>query len=308
MINFVEKRKISFTISAILFVASIMAMVTFGLRPGIDFTGGSLMEVTFTKERPTIEQVSEALAPLNVGTVLAQPTGEKGFLIRTPFVSDEVHQKMLDTLREKFGKEQNPEGVPEITEQRFETIGPSVSSQLKKRSIQAVFGVVLIIILYVAYSFRKVSRPVSSWMYGVAAILASIHDVIITLGIIAVLGKFTGMEITIAVVVALLTVLGYSVNDTMVAFDRIRENLIKGKGKDFSDVVNLALNDTLARSINTSFTSLVVVVIFYVMGGESIQPIALILAIGIFLATCSSVFVTSPLLVSFHEWRQRRRS
>jgi len=305
MINFVEKRKISFFVSGILLLASIVCLFSFGLKLGLDFTGGSLMEVSFTSPRPSVDEIVTTIRPLNIGSVVAQPTGENGFLLRMPFLTEQQHQLVLEEMRKKFDVDRSFDGSPTVREERYETIGPSVSSQLKKRSWQAAVGVIVVIILYVAYSFRKVSKPVASWKYGVAAIAASAHDVLITLGILAVLGKTHGIELTVPIVVALLTILGYSVNDTMVAFDRIRENLLKRGSRDFDEVVNLALNETIARSINTSFTGLIAIFMLWVLGGESIQPFAFTLFIGIFLATLSSIFVTSPLLVSWHHWNKK---
>lgn len=330
MINIVGKRKTFFTISSLLFLASIISIAVFGLKPGIDFTGGSLMEISFTSERPALSDVQDVFADGTYGNVLVQPTEETGYLLKMPFISEEQHKAILQTLRSKFeivkdsgvsvvtegtesqlinldaatiesasSTEENSHVVAEnrLIEERVETIGPAISSQLQKRSFEAVIAVVIAIVLYVAYAFRKVSKPVQSWKYGLTAIIALIHDVGITMGVFALLGKFYGVEVDIPFVVAMLTIFGYSVNDTIVVFDRVRENLIKYGYEKFDEVVNKGINETFTRSINTSFTTLLVLTALFLFGGSTIHYFSLALIIGIFLGTYSSIFIASPLLV-----------
>jgi preprotein translocase subunit SecF len=166
--------------------------------------------------------------------------------------------------------------------------------------------VVVAIILYVAYAFRKVSKPISSWKYGIAAIVALIHDVTIVMAVFAILGKTAGVEVDIPFVVALLTILGYSVNDTIVVFDRVRESLLGRVGSNFEENVNTGVNKSITRSINTSLTTLVVLVSLYFFGGASVQYFALALIIGIIAGTYSSIFLASPLLVAWHQFDVRR--
>lgn len=301
--NIIQKRRISFGLSSAVFLASIIILATVGLKLGIDFTGGSLMELVFTQERPSIDAMQEALSTTDVGTALVQSTGEDGMILRMRFLSEAEHQSILTTIRDTFGNEVI-DGVPTIREDRFETIGPAISSQLKRRSVSAAIAVVVAIILYVAYSFRKVSKPVASWKYGVAAIIALIHDVVITMAVLSLLGHFTGLEMSIPIVVALLTILGYSVNDTIVVFDRVRENVIKRGSRDFPETVNMGVNQTIVRSLNTSITTLIVLLSLYFFGGDSIKPFALTLTIGIVLGTYSSIFLASPLLVL---WQQLKK-
>ena len=339
MLNIIENKKIPFIISTILFVVSLIIVLTIGLKPGIDFTGGSLIELTFTEKRPEIVEIKSALSELelDLGEPVIQPSEDKNMLIRLRFVNEEEHQMILAKLREKFeinadmpvvqvepgdeavileiGEAQTTADVSEegqikenkVWEERIETIGPAISSQLRSRAIYAVIAVVIAIVIYVAYAFRKVSRPVQSWKYGIAAVIALIHDVFIVLGVFALLGHFLNVEVGIPFVVALLTILGYSVNDSIVVFDRVRENLIKRSADNFPEMVNLGVNQTIVRSLNTSVTTLVVLFALFLFGGESIKYFALALIIGIASGTYSSIFLASPLLVVWQEITDRKR-
>lgn len=312
MINLIKYKKIPFVISSILFIISLILIFTIGLRPGIDFTGGSLLEITFSSERPSNDQVKESLmsSGLALGEPVIQPTGENGMIIRVQYMGEEEHQQVLTSLRTDFETEANSgAGTIEnkVWEERIETIGPAISAHLKSRAIYAVIAVVIAIVFYVAYAFRKVSRPVQSWKYGISAVIALVHDVTLTMGIFVLLGKFLNVEIGIPFVVALLTILGYSVNDTIVVFDRVRENLIKRSADNFPEMVNLGVNQTLVRSINTSLTTLTVLFALFLFGGESIKYFALALIMGIISGTYSSIFLASPLLVVWEELTNRRR-
>ncbi|MBD3311166.1 MAG: protein translocase subunit SecF [Candidatus Magasanikbacteria bacterium] len=303
MINIIQKRKITFALSSILFVASIVILIVFGLKPGIDFTGGSLMEVSFSETRPGLNEIQESLSTVgfDLGSVSTQPIDDDSFLIKTRFISEDEHQLVLEKIRADFENENN-----RVLEERVETIGPAISSQLRTRAIYAAIAVVLAIVFYVAYAFRRVSKPVQSWKYGITAIIALVHDVTITMAVFALLGRFYGVEVDIPFVVALLTILGYSVNDTIVVFDRVRENLIKRGSSQFADTVNLGVNQTLTRSFNTSLTTLVVLSALFVFGGATIHYFSLALIIGILLGTYSSIFLASPLLVVWQEYKYRK--
>jgi len=328
MVNIIKHRKIPFTISIAIFIISLILILTFGLKPGIDFTGGSLMEVFFTEERPTVTEIKASLVELdmNLENTVVQPSETHNVLLRMRFVSEDEHQQILAKLRESFSTNiveldetvideagavdfnEAIKGAVEnrVLEERIETIGPAISSQLRKRAIYAIIAVVIAIVAYVAYAFRKVSKPVQSWKYGISAIVALVHDITIVLGVFAVLGRFLNVEIGIPFVVALLTVLGYSVNDSIVVFDRVRENLIKRTADNFAGMVNLGVNQTIIRSINTSLTTLVVLSALFFFGGESIKFFALALIIGIISGTYSSIFLASPLLVVWERWKHRK--
>lgn len=301
---FIKYRKIWYSFSLLLIAISIAALSLWGLKVGIDFTGGTLMEVEFSQTRPAPTEIKNVLAELNLGNVSIQPVDQNRAIIRLRDVSEEEHQQILSKLKEKFSTDENS-GVTEI---RFESIGPAIGRELRDKAITALSIAIIFIILYIAYAFRKVSYPVQSWKYGIVAILALAHDILITTGIFAVLGYFYNYEINILFITALLTILGYSVNDTIVVFDRTRENLFHQKNKEFSEVVNLALNQTLVRSINTSFTTLLVLFAIFLFGGETIKQFVLALIIGTIIGTYSSIFIASPLLVDWYNLSKRKRS
>ncbi len=297
----IKKRNIAFIFSGVLFVTSLVSLLVFGLKPGLDFTGGSLLEVSFTGgTRPQTSEVRSTIEKTGFTPSTLQFSGDQSVIIKLPFISEAEHQKILLGLRDQFQKD-----TLQVREERLETIGPAFSEQLKTRSLYAILAVSIGIVLFIAYAFRKVSKSVPSWKYGVAAVVALLHDVVITMGIFSLLGRFAGIEVDISFVVALLTILGYSVNDTIVVFDRIREKvLIKGI-KDFAQTVNLAVNETIGRSINTSMTVQLTLIALYFFGGETTRHFSLALIIGVFFGTYSSIFIASSLLVSWEEWRKK---
>jgi preprotein translocase subunit SecF len=297
-IPFIKYTKVWIIISALTVVVCITLFVTLGLKLGIDFTGGSLMEITFSKNLPAIEEMQKSMANLHQQNAVIQKLGDNGYIIRTEFLSEDDHQMILKGVKDEYQTADN-----EIREENFQTIGSAISSQLRQRAIMAIVLVNLGIIIYVAYAFRGVSRPVASWKYGVLAIVALVHDIMLVVGIFALLGHFKGIEIDIGFVVALLTVLGYSITDTIVVYDRIRENLTHHSAQNFSEMVNMGLNQTLMRSINTTFITLLPLLALYFLGGSTVHNFALALLIGIASGAYSSVFIASPLLVLSQNWR-----
>jgi len=292
--NFLKYKKIYFIFSGILILASLVCLTIFGLKPGIDFTGGSILEIEYIEERPSNQEIKEALTSFDLGEILVQPTGEKGVILRMKDISEDTHQKILEKLKENN----------ELEEERFESIGPVIGQELKEKTKIVIALSLLTIVLYIAWAFRKISRPLPSWQYGIASLIVLSYDVLIPIGIFSVLGKFYGVQITIPVITALLTVLGYSINNTVVVFDRIRENLLKYGGA-YDEIVNNSLNQTLTRSINTSLTTLFVLVAIFFLGGETLKYFALALILGIISGTYSSVFLASPVLVSWLRWRKK---
>ena len=295
MLRIIQNRNIFFALSGALVVLSLGVLIAFGLKPSIDFTSGTLIELSFTGERPEKSMLQENLDGLGLGSVLVQQTGDKGYILRLKFISEEVHQTLLNSVRSEFEV-----GDTKVREERVETSGPGIISQLKQKAVSAAIAVIVAIVLYVAYAFRKVSKPVVSWKYGVTAIIALLHDVMIVMGIFAVLGYYAGVEVGIPFVVALLTILGYSVNDTIVVFDRIREELVKRSAPTFEEMVNKGVNGTLVRSLNTSLTTLLVLFGLYLFGGDSIHYFALALILGVIFGTYSSIFLASPLLLMWN--------
>ncbi len=299
-IPFIKYSKFLLGLSALVTIVAVVFLAKWGLKPGIDFTSGSLFEFSFA-QRPETDQVKPVFDAAGFKNASFQKTGDKGLIVRTDFVDEKKHQAIVGTMIAAFNKDGNT-----VKEDRFETIGPTISKQLKSRSLLAVILVNLGIIGYVAYAFRKVSRPVASWKYGALAIAALFHDVLLVMGVFSFLGKFYGVEVDVAFVVAVLTVLGYSVNDTIVVYDRIRENLLRHSADNFADVVNTGLNETLMRSINTTFKTLLPLFALFFLGGFSIHYFALALLIGIASGAYSSIFIASPLLVYVYKWQQRR--
>ncbi len=296
MLRITHHRRIYYTLSGLLTGLSFVAWLVWGLKPGIDFTGGSLLEVEFSQNRPSIEQVVE-VAKANIGSqeLTAQPLGESGMVLRMPPIEEAEHQKLYAELKRTYEKDGTT-----LVEKRFESIGPLIGEELRKKTVYAVVGAILAIMLYITYAFRKVSHPVASWKYGACTVVALAHDVIIPVGVFSVLGHFYGVEVGAWVVTALLTVLGFSVHDTIVVFDRVRENLSHAGRESFEEIVNVSLNETLGRSINTSLTVLFVLFSAYFLGGESIRNFILTMIVGISVGVYSSIFLGSPLLVSWH--------
>lgn len=296
MMKIIQNRKIFYAISAILIAGSIAALSMWGLKLSVDFTGGTLLEISFGENRPSTVEMNEVLAGAQVDYLkeaVVQLSGEKEIIIRLKSLSEEEHQAALALLQDKYGQDK-------IVENRFESIGPIVGMELKNKAMMAIIAAILGMVAFIAFTFRKVSKPVASWKYGVAAIVALIHDVLITTGVFAVLGHFFGIEVGVLFVTAALTILGYSVNDTIVVYDRIRENLIYRPKDTFAETVNHSIGETFVRSINTSLTVIIVLASLFVFGGETIKYFALALMIGIFFGTYSSIFVASALVVDWH--------
>ncbi len=346
----IQKRAIWLGISSVLVALSVVATITWGLNFGIDFTGGSLLEVKFTGERPSVSEVMEVVE----GIDSVQPVDSDKMIIRFQDISEEKHQEILAKLgemvnseeidgdkvenstKEKIKNKSNKEeieseeetgegleieddstletlidsesvisnDISKVEELRFDAVGPTIGRELKAKSINALIVVLIAIVLYIAWVFRRVSKPVSSWKYGITAIIALFHDVMITVGIFSFLGYKYGVEINTPFIAALLTVLGYSVNDTIVVFDRIRENLPKTPD-DFETTVNKSVNQTVRRSINTSLTTLVVLGSVLFFGGDTIKTFVLALSIGVFVGTYSSIFLASPVLVMWERMKNK---
>lgn len=301
-IKLIQHRNYFFILSIILVGLSLASLAMWGLKPGLDFTGGSLLEVGYSGARPDNQAIETKLAPI-VEKVIVEPTGETGVILKMRSMDEPTHQKVVSALNEL-----NSTGNQEvIIEKRFESIGPTISAELKKKSFLAIIFVMLAIIIYIAFAFRKVSRPVSSWKYGVCAVIALLHDVAIPAGVFAALGHFKGVEVDTMFVTALLTVLGFSVHDTIVVFDRIRENLLKFPRETFEEVANRSVNQTIVRSINTSLTVLLVLLATFFFGGESVRYFILTLIVGVVFGTYSSIFIASPLVVVWHKLEQKAR-
>jgi len=298
MIPITKFRKLYFTFSGIFIIASIFALALWGLRLGIDFKGGSLLFGEFGQKSPSREEISTALESLDLGELIIQSSGERGVILRFKEIDETKHQQLLIVLNKIGG---------DFQEKSFESIGPSIGRELSANAFKAIALVLVLIVGYIAFAFRKVSYPLASWKYGVAALVALFHDVIIPLGLFAVLGRFYDIEISSGFIAAILTVLGYSVHDSIIVFDRIRENLIKHQGKSFDETIDKSVNQTFTRSLNTSLTVILVLLAIYFLGGESMKYIALVLMVGIGVGTYSSIFIGSTLLVSWSKFAMQKK-
>lgn len=290
----IKYKKIFFTLSTLLVIASIASIAMLGLNFGIEFTGGSILEVEYEQQRPSVQAVREGLGGLELAALSVRETGEHGYIIRTQFLPEEARQDVTDALDAVTA---TPD---DLTVARINSVGPTIGQELKRKAYYAIGVVIVAIILFVAFAFRKVSKPVSSWKYGLVAIAALIHDILIPTGLFALLGYLIGVHVDVLFVMALLAILGFSVNDTIVVFDRIRENLQNNRelkrNEPFEETVGVSLEQTYARSINTSLTTLAVLLALYFFGGESTRWFALTLVVGVLAGTYSSIFFASPLL------------
>lgn len=297
MFNLFKYHKFFLGLSGVVLLISVVSLAMFGLRLGIDFTGGTLTELSFPKT-PDVEWVNQAAQKSEIGTVISQTTNDNGLLVKTGVISKDQHDKFLSALGEVAG---------EYTQVKYESIGPVIGKELRTDAFWQLLLVSAGIIFYIAYAFRKVQRPITSWRFGVAAVLALVHDLLVVLGVFALLGHFRGVEIDSMFVTAMLTVLGFSVHDTIVVFDRIRENLRVYAGQSLEYVVNQSVTQTVVRSLNTSFTVLFVLLALLLFGGQSIYYFVLALFVGIVTGTYSSIFIASPILVLWQNWDKKKK-
>lgn len=297
----IKHKNFFFLFSAVIVFLSLLSMVVY--RPwniGIEFKGGSILEVGYPNGRPNVEEIKQKLAALNWHAQV-QETGSDAFLVRTDSLTEPQRQQLIATVSDN--------GATKIDERRFNSIGPTIGKELRTNAIWAILCVMFAIVLYIAFAFRHVSQPISSWVYGLVAIVALLHDVIIPAGVYIMLGHyFLDVQIDVLFVTAILTILGFSVHDTIVVFDRTRENLKLRTWKEFNVTVGHSVEQTFVRSVNTSLTVLLVILTLYFVGGETTKNFALTLAIGITTGTYSSIFIASPLLVAIQEWQTKREA
>jgi preprotein translocase subunit SecF len=295
--NVIKYRKLWAAISAFMVVAGIV--IVFLIKPafGIDFTGGTLVEVK-ANQSMAIEDVRTKVKEI-VGQkeVLVQESGQNQFIIRTKAQTEEDYKKFEDQVNSSF---------PGVNILRHESIGATVGADLTRKAIIGIIVASLLIIMYLAYAFREVPRSVSSWAFGTIAIIALVHDLLFSFAVYTLVGKFAGYEIEGMIVVAALTILGFSVHDTIVVFDRIRENIIKNPQRSLEENADVSVNQTLARSLNTSMTVILVLISMFLLGGSTIKPFILMLIFGIAVGTYSSIFVASPLLVLWYEAKDKK--
>ncbi|MBI2483051.1 protein translocase subunit SecF [Candidatus Uhrbacteria bacterium] len=290
MLSVVAHRKIWYTISGTLVIAGVLAIAFWKLNFGIDFVGGSLMEFQFTGAPPAPAVLTQEIAALGAHRIQLQSAGDRAVIVRTETLTPELHATIVRALQDR------------ASELRFETIGPSIGQELARKTAIGVVLALLLILCYVAWMFRKAGVQVSSWAYGFVALVVMVHDVIIPTGVFAVLGRFVGVEIGAPFIAAVLTILGYSISDTIIVLDRIRENVGNARGGDFATVVERSVHQSFARSMYTTITTILALLAVIMFGSAGVRYFALALAIGIGVGAYSSIFIAAPLLVT---WQQR---
>src|SRR3989344_5017505 len=294
--DIIGKKNIFFIISLVVLVPGLISLALYGLKLSIDFTGGSVFEFEFS-ERPDKQSVEAVFKEALVEPETIQETSDNRYLIKTKPQENAKNEEIKGLMAEKFN------GAVEVS---FETVGPAIGKEQTTSALLSVLAASVGILLYIAYSFKGVPKPYSSFRFGMSAIIAVLHDVFVVIGIFSILGEVFNAEINSLFITALLTVIGFSVHDTIVVFDRIRENLTKFKGKSFDDVVNFSLVETLNRSLRTSLTVIITLTAMFLIGGESIKYFVLALLIGIVSGTFSSIFNASPILVVWENYARKK--
>jgi preprotein translocase subunit SecF len=295
--NLIGKRRIWYAISLLIIVPGLVSLISHGLLLGIDFKGGQTLEVAGQISQSQVQPLTNALKLKDVSVIASGSDTQIRY-------SDPAAAAQQQTDHQQLSAELQTLGHQEMS---FNTVGPSVSADITRNALISVGLAAAAIVLYISFAFRNIPPPMSSWNFGVAAIIAMLHDALLLIGIFSILGVLFKVEIDSLFVTAVLTVIGFSVHDTIVVFDRIRENLRRERG-DFEEIVNTSILETMARSLNTSLTVLLTLLALYLFGGESIKLFVLALLIGIASGTYSSIFNASPILVSWYRWRQKREA
>lgn len=298
----IRHKNIFFVLTTIVILAAIGSIATFGLHLSIDFTGGTLAQISYDGARPAADILTKNLSDAGFADYSLREYGTSGYTLRAQTLTD----TQRTNLAAYFSSRSASAHVDSLNE-----IGPTIGTELRNKSLLAIGLVLLCILLFIAFAFRKVSKPVSSWTYGLIALVTLLHDVIVPVGFFALLGYLTGAQIDSLFVTAVLTVLGFSIHDTIVVFDRTRENLRinheKGKREEFAETAGRALSQTFVRSINTSLTVALTLLVLYFVGPASTRVFALTLLVGIIGGTYSSIFLATPLLVQVEKWRGQKK-
>lgn len=298
----VKHRTIFFCVTGAIVLLSFASLFVFGLRLGSDFTGGTLVEVRYDGPRPAPEALTRTLEDAGFKGFSLRESGANGYTMRSSTLTD-VQRGNLSAI---FSYQGGTAHVDQLSE-----VGPTIGTELRNKALIALALVLLCILLFIAFAFRKVSKPISSWIYGLIALVTLIHDVIVPVGFFALLGYLTGAQVDALFVTAILTILGFSIHDTIVVFDRTRENLRvndeRNRREDFAETAGRSLNQTFVRSINTSLTVLITLLVLYFVGPASTRDFALTLLVGIIAGTYSSIFLATPLLVVWEKARGRKK-
>lgn len=294
-LNIIGRRKLWYAISLIIIVPGTIALLLWGLKPGIEFTGGSEIEVSGATNQ---SQLQATLAGAGAQDITITTSGDSNLLARYSVEPDKDAEQLHQQIKVQIS-------AAGMVETAYNQVGPSVSRDITRNAGLSVLLASLAIIAYIAFAFRKTPPPLKSWNFGVAAIIAVLHDALLVIGVFAILGHFFGVQVDSLFVTAVLTIIGFSVHDTIVVFDRIRENLRRYNGS-FEEIVDRSITETMARSINTSLTVLIVLLAFFLFGGGSIHNFILALLIGILSGTYSSIFNAAPLLVSYNNHKIKK--
>ncbi|MDD3773867.1 MAG: protein translocase subunit SecF [Patescibacteria group bacterium] len=290
--SFIKNRIYFYIFSAILFIAAILSIIFYGFNLGIDFAGGSVLSVRYEKN-VSKNSIEQSINNAGFSYYTVQPS-QGDYFVRTKALDSEQRKDLEDALKK----------VGQYQELSFETVGPSVSADLRQKALWGVLLVSLGIILYIAYAFRSIPKGYSSFVFGLAAVIALLHDAVITAGVFSFLGHFyANIVVDAYFITALLTTGGYSVHDTIVVADRLRENLLKSEGS-LANLADLSLWQVLTRSVSTSVTTLFVSLSLYLLGGESIRNFALALVVGVAMGTFSSIFVAVPIIVDWYKHKK----
>jgi preprotein translocase subunit SecF len=292
--NLIKMRKIWYLVSLVIIIPGTLSLIFWGLKPSIDFTGGTQIEFSGTTDKAKVEGIAQADGITNFTIT----TSGSGLIVRTKTVDIEKEKKLKNDVEVEIV------GAKEI---RIDTVGPSISVEITRNAILMTVAACFVIVLYITIMFRKVPKPAKSWEFGAAAIIALLHDALVVLGIFSLLGHFFNVEVDPLFITAILTVIGFSVHDTIVIFDRIRENLLRGSYPDFETTVSVSVYEMLPRTINTSFLVWIILLVLYLFGGESTKWFVLALLIGVFSGTYSSILNASPLLVTWEEFKSKRK-
>lgn len=292
----IRHRGLFFWITGLLLVGAIGAMTFWRLPLGIDFTGGSLMQVSYGTTHPVLSDVEKQITAVNVGAVSVRAQGDNAVSIRTRTMTPAEHDAVFAAISKNAS----------TTELAYTSVGPALGSQFTNKALWAIFAVMLVIVLYIAFAFRKVSRPVPGWGYGITVVAMLAIDIIVPAGFFSAYCHFTGAEVDSLFVVALLALLGYCVNDVIVIFDRVREHLARneklGLKEPFEETIGKSINETMTRSINTALTVALALITLIYLGAPATRNFALVMLVGVVAGTFSSICRSAPLLIPIAKW------
>ena len=296
----INHRKFFFWLTGLILAAAVGAILVWGLPLGIDFTGGSLMEVSYANARPALSAIQTQVATVPLGAVSVRAVGDNDISIRMRTMTPAEHTSVLAALSAQAS----------TTELSYTSVGPALGSQFTNKALWAIFAVILVIVFYIAFAFRKVSRPVPGWGYGITVVAMLVIDIIVPTGFYAAYCHFTGAEVDSLFIVALLSLLGYCVNDVIVIFDRIREHLAKNSRENnkepFEETIGKSISETMNRSINTALTVVLALIALIVFGAESTRNFALVMLVGVAAGTFSSIARSAPLLIPIANWFNKK--